>query len=134
MSKSETKSLKFKSLRGKIHVSDRHSSIITKNKTIDTPKMVNILFNVSAFVCFVSNVLVFLKLLNGNHKFYACMFVKKTFTAFQVLLNSKLHVDVLGRVWDLSDIDKDGMLDKDEFAVVSKFLANLYSVGSIISI
>ena len=43
-------------------------------------------------------------------------------TAFQVLLNSKLHVDVLGRVWDLSDIDKDGMLDKDEFAVVSKFL------------
>jgi hypothetical protein len=24
-------------------------------------------------------------------------------------------------VWDLSDIDKDGMLDKDEFAVVSKF-------------
>lgn len=40
---------------------------------------------------------------------------------FQILLNSKLHVDVLGRVWDLSDIDKDGMLDKDEFAVVSKF-------------
>ena len=39
---------------------------------------------------------------------------------FQVLLNSKLQVDVLGRVWDLSDIDKDGMLDKDEFAVVSK--------------
>ncbi|XP_064189385.1 epidermal growth factor receptor substrate 15 [Anguilla rostrata] len=34
-----------------------------------------------------------------------------------VLLNSKLPVDVLGRVWELSDIDKDGMLDRDEFAV-----------------
>ncbi|XP_059379044.1 epidermal growth factor receptor substrate 15-like [Carassius carassius] len=35
-----------------------------------------------------------------------------------VLLNSKLPVDVLGRVWELSDIDRDGMLDRDEFAVV----------------
>ncbi|XP_074923697.1 epidermal growth factor receptor substrate 15 isoform X4 [Chelonoidis abingdonii] len=34
-----------------------------------------------------------------------------------VLLNSKLPVDVLGRVWELSDIDYDGMLDRDEFAV-----------------
>ncbi|XP_064415865.1 epidermal growth factor receptor substrate 15 isoform X2 [Latimeria chalumnae] len=34
-----------------------------------------------------------------------------------VLLNSKLPVDVLGRVWELSDIDRDGLLDKDEFAV-----------------
>ncbi|XP_046331080.2 epidermal growth factor receptor substrate 15-like 1 isoform X1 [Haliotis rufescens] len=34
-----------------------------------------------------------------------------------VLLNSKLPTDVLGRIWDLSDIDKDGYLDKDEFAV-----------------
>uniref|UniRef100_A0A8C3RWN9 Epidermal growth factor receptor pathway substrate 15 n=1 Tax=Chelydra serpentina TaxID=8475 RepID=A0A8C3RWN9_CHESE len=34
-----------------------------------------------------------------------------------VLLNSKLPVDVLGRVWELSDIDHDGMLDQDEFAV-----------------
>uniref|UniRef100_A0A8D0CJY4 Epidermal growth factor receptor pathway substrate 15 n=1 Tax=Scleropages formosus TaxID=113540 RepID=A0A8D0CJY4_SCLFO len=34
-----------------------------------------------------------------------------------VLLNSKLPVDILGRVWDLSDIDRDGMLDRDEFAV-----------------
>uniref|UniRef100_A0A8C8BRW0 Epidermal growth factor receptor pathway substrate 15 n=1 Tax=Oncorhynchus tshawytscha TaxID=74940 RepID=A0A8C8BRW0_ONCTS len=35
-----------------------------------------------------------------------------------VLLNSKLPVDVLGRVWELSDLDRDGMLDRDEFAVV----------------
>uniref|UniRef100_A0A2I3HUL6 Epidermal growth factor receptor substrate 15 n=1 Tax=Nomascus leucogenys TaxID=61853 RepID=A0A2I3HUL6_NOMLE len=35
-----------------------------------------------------------------------------------VLLNSKLPVDILGRVWELSDIDHDGMLDRDEFAVV----------------
>ena len=34
-------------------------------------------------------------------------------------MNSKLPVDVLGRIWDLSDIDKDGFLDRDEFAVVS---------------
>ncbi|XP_078353454.1 epidermal growth factor receptor substrate 15-like 1 isoform X2 [Oculina patagonica] len=34
-----------------------------------------------------------------------------------VLLNSKLPIDVLGRVWELADIDKDGMLDSDEFAV-----------------
>ncbi|XP_069088785.1 epidermal growth factor receptor substrate 15 [Pleurodeles waltl] len=34
-----------------------------------------------------------------------------------VLLNSKLPVDVLGRVWELSDIDHDGLLDRDEFAV-----------------
>ncbi|XP_023417822.1 epidermal growth factor receptor substrate 15 isoform X1 [Cavia porcellus] len=34
-----------------------------------------------------------------------------------VLLNSKLPVEILGRVWELSDIDHDGMLDRDEFAV-----------------
>ncbi|XP_025111006.1 epidermal growth factor receptor substrate 15-like 1 isoform X1 [Pomacea canaliculata] len=34
-----------------------------------------------------------------------------------VLLNSKLPVDILGRIWELSDIDRDGFLDRDEFAV-----------------
>ena len=36
-----------------------------------------------------------------------------------MLLNSKLPTDILGRVWDLSDIDSDGYLDREEFAVVS---------------
>ncbi|XP_072338941.1 epidermal growth factor receptor substrate 15-like 1 isoform X5 [Scyliorhinus torazame] len=34
-----------------------------------------------------------------------------------VLINSNLPLDVLGRVWELSDVDKDGHLDRDEFAV-----------------
>ena len=34
-----------------------------------------------------------------------------------VLERSNLPVDVLRQVWNLSDIDKDGCLDADEFAV-----------------
>ncbi|XP_064476952.1 epidermal growth factor receptor substrate 15-like 1 [Ornithodoros turicata] len=34
-----------------------------------------------------------------------------------VMMNSKLPVDVLGRIWDLSDVDQDGALDEDEFIV-----------------
>lgn len=34
-----------------------------------------------------------------------------------IMMNSKLPVDVLGRVWDLSDLDRDGSLDRDEFAL-----------------
>nr|XP_046264789.1 epidermal growth factor receptor substrate 15-like 1 isoform X2 [Scatophagus argus] len=34
-----------------------------------------------------------------------------------ILINSKLPLDILGKIWDLSDVDKDGHLDKDEFTV-----------------
>eukprot|EP01137_Pigoraptor_chileana_P029101 Opistho-2@13861 len=34
-----------------------------------------------------------------------------------VLMNSKLPFDILKTIWELSDIDKDGQLDADEFAV-----------------
>ena len=47
-----------------------------------------------------------------------------------VLMNSKLPLDILGRVWDLSDIDKDGHLDKDEFAVVGCFIFSIHSVSA----
>lgn len=34
-----------------------------------------------------------------------------------VLMDSKLPVDILGRIWELADQDKDGNLDKPEFVV-----------------
>ena len=37
--------------------------------------------------------------------------------ALQVMLNSKLPVDVLGQIWDMSDQDQDGALDMEEFVV-----------------
>ncbi len=35
----------------------------------------------------------------------------------QVMMGSKLPVGVLGKIWDLSDVDRDGMLDRYEFTV-----------------
>jgi hypothetical protein len=37
--------------------------------------------------------------------------------AKDVLLESGLDVNILRQIWDLADIDKDGCLDRDEFAV-----------------
>ncbi|XP_069682063.1 epidermal growth factor receptor substrate 15-like 1 isoform X5 [Periplaneta americana] len=34
-----------------------------------------------------------------------------------VLMDSKLPIDTLGKIWDLADMDKDGMLDRHEFMV-----------------
>ncbi|KAK9310280.1 hypothetical protein QLX08_000294 [Tetragonisca angustula] len=34
-----------------------------------------------------------------------------------VLMDSKLSLDILGKIWDLADMDKDGMLDRHEFVV-----------------
>ena len=47
----------------------------------------------------------------------------------QELLKSKLPNSVLRRIWNLSDIDHDGMLDGDEFAVCM-FLVDLKLSGS----
>ena len=48
--------------------------------------------------------------------------------AREEMLKSKLPNSVLRRVWNLSDIDKDGMLDRDEFAVCM-FLIDLKLKG-----
>uniref|UniRef100_A0AC34RBJ7 Uncharacterized protein n=1 Tax=Panagrolaimus sp. JU765 TaxID=591449 RepID=A0AC34RBJ7_9BILA len=44
------------------------------------------------------------------------------------MLKSKLPNSVLGKVWKLADVDKDGFLDADEFAL-SEYLINLKLEG-----
>ena len=46
-----------------------------------------------------------------------CWFLSSGTIAREEMVKSKLPNSVLRRIWALSDIDKDGMLDKDEFAV-----------------
>lgn len=44
-----------------------------------------------------------------------------------VLMESKLPLDALSKIWDLADQDRDGSLDKHEFIVVSKrYIFNSY--------
>ncbi|EJW75972.1 hypothetical protein WUBG_13122 [Wuchereria bancrofti] len=44
------------------------------------------------------------------------------------MVKSKLPNAVLGKIWKLSDVDKDGMLDSDEFALAN-YLINLKLEG-----
>ena len=39
-----------------------------------------------------------------------------------ILLKSQLHVNVLGQIWELSDVDKDGHLDIEEFSLAMYLL------------
>lgn len=50
-------------------------------------------------------------------------------TAKVELLKSKLPNSVLGKIWKLADVDKDGFLDKDEFAL-AMHLINVKLAGN----
>uniref|UniRef100_A0A914Z6M3 Uncharacterized protein n=1 Tax=Panagrolaimus superbus TaxID=310955 RepID=A0A914Z6M3_9BILA len=49
-------------------------------------------------------------------------------TAKEHMLKSKLPNPVLGKIWKLADVDKDGFLDADEFALAN-YLINLKLEG-----
>ena len=49
------------------------------------------------------------------------------------MIKSKLPNNVLGKVWKLADVDKDGMLDADEFAL-AMHLMNIKLDGKHITI
>ena len=49
-------------------------------------------------------------------------------TAKEHMLKSKLPNSVLGKIWKLADVDKDGFLDADEFALAN-YLINLKLEG-----
>lgn len=38
------------------------------------------------------------------------------------LIKSGLSVDILGKIWELSDLDQDGQLDRDEFLISSQLI------------
>ena len=42
-----------------------------------------------------------------------------------ILQKSLLHVGLLGQIWELSDVDRDGHLDMEEFSL-AMFLLNKY--------
>lgn len=43
-------------------------------------------------------------------------------------MESKLPLETLGRIWDLADQDNDGMLNRQEFIVVSIKRLQYYSI------
>jgi epidermal growth factor receptor substrate 15 len=47
------------------------------------------------------------------------------------LLNSALPVDILGKIWELSDLDQDGNLDREEF-LISMQLVSKAKEGSLL--
>ena len=53
------------------------------------------------------------KILTGAELGYLARFLQVR----QVMMGSKLAMPVLGKIWDLSDVDRDGMLDQYEFTV-----------------
>ena len=54
-----------------------------------------------------------------KHGIFMCHVFCCLLVDMQVLMQSNVPVDVLGKIWDLSDMDQDGCLDKEEFSVVS---------------
>jgi len=42
--------------------------------------------------------------------------------AKSLLMDSKLPVEILGKIWDLADVDKDGSLSEGEFAIAMHFV------------
>jgi len=42
-----------------------------------------------------------------------------------ILIKSNQPIEVLGKVWELADIDKDGCLDREEFHIVRFFISKL---------
>ena len=45
-----------------------------------------------------------------------------------ILLKSGLHVGTLGQIWELSDVDRDGMLDVEEFSLAMYLLNKVFTV------
>lgn len=46
-----------------------------------------------------------------------------------VMLNSKLPMEILGKIWDLADMDKDGSLDRVEFSIVSTLHCTIKNIA-----
>ena len=54
----------------------------------------------------------------------------------QVMMGSKLPMPILGKIWDLSDIDRDGLLDRYEFTVAMHLVRrwNIFSFDHFLTI